>query len=73
MTNNSEENNDSSSETADLKVKFIDPLDVIAQMELKEGISIADFGCGTGYLSIPLAKKIGKEGKVYSLDSETVR
>ena len=41
---------------------------MIAQIELIELISIGDFGCGTGYFSIPLAKKIGKEGKVYSLD-----
>lgn len=68
MPNNLKENNDSTDEAADLKVKFIDPLAVIAQMDLKQGSIIADFGCGTGYFSIPLAKTIGKEGKVYSLD-----
>lgn len=68
MPNNLKKNNDSTDETADLKVKFIDPLAVIAQMDLKQGSIIADFGCGTGYFSIPLAKTIGEEGKVYSLD-----
>jgi len=68
MTNNSEENSGSSSEAEGLGVKFIDPLAVIAQMNLKQGEAIADFGCGTGYFSIPLAQKIGEEGKVYSLD-----
>jgi len=68
MTKNPEENSGSSSEAEDLKVKFIDPSAVIAQMDLKQGETIADFGCGTGYFSIPLAQKIGEEGKVYSLD-----
>ena len=68
MTKNPEENSGSSSEAEGLGVKFIDPLAVIAQMNLKQGEAIADFGCGTGYFSIPLAQKIGEEGKVYSLD-----
>jgi len=48
--------------------KFIDPIMVISQLDLRSGITVADFGCGTGYFSIPIAKKIGKEGVVYSLD-----
>jgi ubiquinone/menaquinone biosynthesis C-methylase UbiE len=37
-------------------------------MELQAGMTVADFGCGTGYFSLPIAKKIGEEGVVYALD-----
>ncbi len=49
-------------------VHFIDPLSVIAQIEVLPGNIIADFGCGAGYFSIPLSQAVGKEGMVYSLD-----
>jgi len=49
-------------------VHFINPVAVINQLGVKEGSIVADFGCGSGYFSIPLAKKAGKEGIVYSYD-----
>lgn len=49
-------------------VHFIDPLSVIAQLEIAPGNVIADFGCGAGYFSIPLSQAVGKEGMIYSLD-----
>ncbi|NTW26891.1 MAG: class I SAM-dependent methyltransferase [Candidatus Moranbacteria bacterium] len=48
--------------------KFLDPVAIIAQLEVKVGSVVADFGCGPGYFSIPFAKKIGEDGKVYALD-----
>ena len=68
MPDNLKRESDSSSESAPIGVKFIDPQAVIKQLDMEEGIGVADFGCGTGYFSIPIARKIGKEGKVYSLD-----
>lgn len=48
--------------------KFVDPLSIIKQLDIAVGNVIADFGCGAGFFSIPLAQRTGKEGKVYSFD-----
>ncbi len=50
------------------KFHFLDPLYVIAQMEIKPGSIVADFGCGSGFFSVPLALTVGEEGKVYAID-----
>ena len=35
---------------------------------VKERMTVMDIGCGFGFLSIGLAKIVGKEGKVYAVD-----
>lgn len=37
-------------------------------MFVAEGMTVADFGAGTGFYSLALAKKVGEYGKVYCLD-----
>ena len=49
-------------------LKFINPQTVIDQSEISEGMTVADFGCGTGYFVFPIAKKIGETGIIYALD-----
>jgi ubiquinone/menaquinone biosynthesis C-methylase UbiE len=49
----------------------IDLIDVdllFKALALKPGISVVDLGCGPGDYSIPIAKIIGKEGRVYAVD-----
>ena len=52
----------------EIQNKFIDPEKVIDQIDLREGSVVADFGCGTGYFSFPISKRIGDRGVLYSLD-----
>jgi SAM-dependent methyltransferase len=37
---------------------------------VKPGMTIVDPGCGFGYVSVPLAKMVGPQGKVISVDIE---
>ncbi len=48
--------------------KFLDPLAIIAQLGIGKGCRVADFGCGPGYFTFPLAEAVGKDGLVYSFD-----
>jgi ubiquinone/menaquinone biosynthesis C-methylase UbiE len=41
------------------------PDEILAQLDLKEDYYVADFGCGSGYFSVPIARKVRK---VYGID-----
>jgi ubiquinone/menaquinone biosynthesis C-methylase UbiE len=41
---------------------------MLSEVGISEGQSVLDFGCGSGTYSIPAAKLVGKDGRVYSLD-----
>ncbi len=47
---------------------FLEPHNVIAQMELQSGMHVADLGAGTGALSVLAAKAVGDLGKVYAIE-----
>lgn len=46
---------------------FLNPTEVLKQLDLKESMTAADFGSGSGGWVIPLAKKL-EEGKIYAID-----
>jgi ubiquinone/menaquinone biosynthesis C-methylase UbiE len=46
---------------------FLQPETILEQLNIRDDIQVADFGCGHGYFSIPLAKLI-PQGKVHALD-----
>ncbi len=41
---------------------------VLAAMELRNGLTVAEIGAGTGFFSRRLAKAVGSAGKVYAVD-----
>ena len=47
---------------------FVDPLTCTLQMGLKEGMTVGDFGTGTGHYAFSLAHIVGESGKVYAVD-----
>ena len=49
-------------------MKFVDPVEIIKIAGIKEGDKVADFGCGPGYFSIPIANLVGESGEVYAFD-----
>jgi ubiquinone/menaquinone biosynthesis C-methylase UbiE len=38
------------------------------QLKLAEGMNVCDLGCGNGYWTLPMARDVGKDGKVYAVD-----
>jgi len=46
---------------------FLDPNVVLEQLRLADSMKVADFGCGSGGWTIPLAKKFSK-AKIYAID-----
>lgn len=47
---------------------FLNVQKIIGGLGIQPGMSVADFGSGSGYFSIPLARQVGSEGKVFALD-----
>lgn len=47
---------------------FISPDLVVQNFRLEKGDLVAEFGCGKGYFSIPIARAVGPEGKIYCFD-----
>lgn len=47
---------------------FLNPEEIIKELNLDEGMIVADFGCGAGFYSIPAARRVGSSGRVYALD-----
>lgn len=48
--------------------KFVNPADIIAQLDLKKGQIVADFGCGAGFFSVACAQFVGDDGSVCAVD-----
>jgi ubiquinone/menaquinone biosynthesis C-methylase UbiE len=46
------------------------PDEVVAVLELKPGMTVADIGAGTGYFEARLSKAVGDSGKVVAVDLE---
>ncbi len=47
---------------------FLHPERIVERFGLRPGMVVADFGCGSGYFSIPAGRKVGQNGKVWAID-----
>ena len=46
--------------------KELEPL--LAPAQIAEGLSVVDYGYGPGHLSVELARRVGRGGRVHALD-----
>jgi len=44
------------------------PRKLLEILPIKRGQQVCDFGCGNGYYTLPLARKVGPRGKVFAVD-----
>ncbi len=42
--------------------------DSFVQLKLTEGMTVCDMGCGNGYWTLPIARKVGQQGRVLAVD-----
>ncbi|MEK9175013.1 MAG: class I SAM-dependent methyltransferase [Patescibacteria group bacterium] len=47
---------------------FLKPEDAIESWDVRPGDKIADFGCGAGFFTIPIAQRVGPQGMIYAID-----
>jgi ubiquinone/menaquinone biosynthesis C-methylase UbiE len=48
---------------------ILDPKKILGVLELKEGQTFMDAGCGDGYISIAASELVKESGKIYSVDA----
>lgn len=41
---------------------------IVAALELKPGMAVADIGAGTGLFTLPFSEAVGEQGKVYAVE-----
>jgi ubiquinone/menaquinone biosynthesis C-methylase UbiE len=47
---------------------FLPRRNILKEVGIKPGFQVLDYGCGPGGYMLPLAKLVGKSGKIYALD-----
>ena len=47
---------------------FMNPDKIVEDLNIRSRMIVADFGCGAGYFTIPIAKTIKNSGKIYAVD-----
>lgn len=54
---------------SDERKRWQDPLAISKAIGVKEGMTVADLGCGPGFFTLPLASLVGATGLVYAVDA----
>lgn len=50
------------------RIEEENPQKMLNSLKLKPGQTVCDLGCGNGYYTLELARRVGPEGKVYGVD-----
>lgn len=53
---------------SEVETSFLSPAKIVDAFDLPRGSIAADFGAGSGFYTLPLARTVGPEGKVYAFD-----
>ncbi len=48
--------------------ELFNPRRVVDQLNISTGSTVADFGCGSGYFTLEIARAVGEKGKVFAID-----
>lgn len=48
--------------------KLLPAQDILARLGIRRGSTLIDFGCGTGYFTVPALDIVGRSGKVIAVD-----
>ncbi|RKY02674.1 hypothetical protein DRP77_07505, partial [Candidatus Poribacteria bacterium] len=43
---------------------------ILREIGVSEGQTVLDFGCGSGNYTLPCARIVGEEGRVYAIDKD---
>ncbi len=52
------------------RLSWLPPAEIVAALNLRNAMTVADIGAGTGFFSIPIAKEVGTSGKVIAVDTQ---
>lgn len=50
------------------ETQFLNPERIVGYFGLNKRMTVADFGAGSGFYTIPAARAVGEEGKVFAID-----
>lgn len=52
------------------RARWLPTADVLARLDLRAGIRVADIGAGTGYFTLPLAAAVAPGGRIFAVDMQ---
>jgi len=53
--------------------QFLNPQQLVNQLKITQGMKIADFGCGSGNITVVLGRLVGQTGEVIAIDIQTAK
>lgn len=51
-----------------LRLRYRNPSELLGQLGVFAGMSVADLGCGTGLFTVEMAQRVGNTGQVHAVD-----